>query len=71
VIIADDLLATGGTARAVVDLVEQLGGTVAGLVFVVELEFLPGREKLAGYDLRCEIPYQSYPRTTDKRVSHK
>ena len=46
VIIADDLLATGGTARAVVDLVEQLGGVVVGLVFVVELEFLPGREKL-------------------------
>ena len=39
VIIADDLLATGGTARAVVDLVEQLGGVVVGLVFVVELEF--------------------------------
>jgi adenine phosphoribosyltransferase len=52
VIIADDLLATGGTARAVVDLVEQLGGTVVGLVFVVELEFLPGREKLTGYDVR-------------------
>src|SRR3954467_10507183 len=51
VIIADDLLATGGTARAVVDLVEQLGGTVVGLVFVVELEFLPGRDKLTGYDV--------------------
>src|SRR6266566_2087735 len=48
VIIADDLLATGGTARAVVD-----------LVFVVELEFLPGREKLAGYDVRSLIKYQS------------
>ena len=59
VIIADDLLATGGTARAVVDLVEQLGGTVAGLVFVVELEFLPGREKLAGYDVRSLIKYAS------------
>ena len=59
VIIADDLLATGGTARAVVDLVEQLGGTVAGLVFVVELEFLPGRERLAGYDVRSLIKYQS------------
>jgi len=57
VIIADDLLATGGTARAVVDLVEQLGGTVVGLVFVVELEFLPGREKLAGYDVRSLIKY--------------
>jgi adenine phosphoribosyltransferase len=59
VIIADDLLATGGTARAVVDLVEQLGGTVVGLVFVVELEFLPGREKLAGYDVRSLLKYQS------------
>ena len=59
VIIADDLLATGGTARAVVDLVEQLGGTVVGLVFVVELEFLPGRAKLGGYDVRSLIKYQS------------
>lgn len=59
VMIADDLLATGGTARAVVDLVESLGGTVAGLVFVVELEFLPGRKKLEGYDVRSLIKYQS------------
>jgi adenine phosphoribosyltransferase len=59
VIIADDLLATGGTAKAVVDLVEQLGGKVVGLVFVVELEFLPGREKLAGYDVRSLIKYAS------------
>ncbi|HEX8073208.1 MAG TPA: adenine phosphoribosyltransferase [Pyrinomonadaceae bacterium] len=59
VIIADDLLATGGTARAVCDLVESLGGTVAGLAFVVELEFLPGRERLAGYDVRSLIKYQS------------
>jgi adenine phosphoribosyltransferase len=59
VIIADDLLATGGTARAVCDLVEGLGGTVAGLVFVVELEFLQGRKKLDGYDVRSLIKYQS------------
>jgi len=59
VIIADDLLATGGTAKAVVDLVEGLGGTVVGLVFVVELEFLPGRAKLEGYDVRSLIKYQS------------
>jgi adenine phosphoribosyltransferase len=59
VIIADDLLATGGTARAVVDLVEGLGGQVVGLVFVVELEFLPGRERLAGHDVRSLIKYQS------------
>src|SRR6201989_1003336 len=59
VIIADDLLATGGTARAVVDLAEDLGGTVAGLVFVVELEFLPGRKKLEGYEVQSLITYQA------------
>ena len=59
VVIADDLLATGGTAAAVVRLVEQLGGRVVGLAFVVELEFLPGREKLNGYDVRSLIKYQS------------
>ncbi|MGI9107346.1 MAG: adenine phosphoribosyltransferase [Pyrinomonadaceae bacterium] len=59
VIIADDLLATGGTAKAAVDLVESLGGVVVGLVFVVELEFLPGRKKLDGYDVRSLIKYQS------------
>jgi adenine phosphoribosyltransferase len=59
VIIADDLLATGGTAKAVCDLVEGLGGTVVGLVFVVELEFLPGRKKLEGYDVRSLLKYQA------------
>jgi adenine phosphoribosyltransferase len=59
VIIADDLLATGGTAKAVIDLVEGLGGEVVGLVFVVELEFLPGRKRLEGYDVRSLIKYQS------------
>ena len=59
VLIADDLLATGGTARAVINLVEELGGEVVGLVFVVELEFLPGRKKLEGYDVRSLIKYQS------------
>ena len=59
VIIADDLLATGGTAKAVVKLVEELGGKVVGLVFVVELEFLSGRQKLDGYDVRSLIKYQS------------
>ena len=59
VLIADDLLATGGTAKAVVDLVESLGGEVAGLVFVVELEFLPGRKRLEGYDVRSLLKYQS------------
>ncbi|HEV7376072.1 MAG TPA: adenine phosphoribosyltransferase [Pyrinomonadaceae bacterium] len=59
VIIADDLLATGGTAKAVIDLVEGLGGEVVGLVFVIELEFLPGRKRLEGYDVRSLIKYQS------------
>src|SRR5918911_3726172 len=59
VLIADDLLATGGTAKAVTELVEHLGGEIAGLVFVVELEFLPGRERLAGYDVRSLLKYQS------------
>jgi adenine phosphoribosyltransferase len=59
VLIADDLLATGGTARAVVDLVEGLGGKVVGLAFVIELEFLPGRKKLEGYDVRSLLKYQS------------
>jgi adenine phosphoribosyltransferase len=57
VLIHDDLLATGGTAKAKVDLVEQLGGTVVGLAFVIELEFLSGRENLAGYDVFSLIRY--------------
>jgi adenine phosphoribosyltransferase len=59
VIIADDLLATGGTAEAVVKLVEKLGGNVTGLSFVIELEFLKGRERLAGYDVFSLLKYQS------------
>jgi len=51
VLIHDDVLATGGTAKATVELVEQLGGEVVGLPFIIELEFLNGREKLAGYDV--------------------
>jgi adenine phosphoribosyltransferase len=59
VLIADDLLATGGTAGAVVKLVETLGGKVAGLSFVIELDFLNGRERLAGYDVFSLLQYQS------------
>jgi adenine phosphoribosyltransferase len=59
VLIHDDVLATGGTAKAKIDLVEQLGGRVAGCAFVVELEFLNGRELLAGYDLHALVGYES------------
>src|SRR5580700_6329202 len=51
VLIVDDLLATGGTAAAAARMVREAGGTVAGLGFVVELTFLNGRRKLAGYDV--------------------
>lgn len=51
VLIVDDLLATGGTSRAVIDLIEKIGGTVAGLAFVIELLPLKGREKLKGYNV--------------------
>jgi adenine phosphoribosyltransferase len=57
VLIVDDLLATGGTARATCDLVEQLGGSIHGLAFVVELTFLPGRRKLEGYDVYSLLSY--------------
>ena len=57
VIVHDDLLATGGTARAKVNLVEQLGGDVVGLAFVIELTFLKGREKLAPYDVHSLVQY--------------
>ncbi|CAI4031171.1 adenine phosphoribosyltransferase [Nitrospira tepida] len=57
VLIVDDLLATGGTAEATVHLVEQLGGRVAGLGFLVELEFLKGRERLQGYNLFAAVTY--------------
>jgi adenine phosphoribosyltransferase len=57
VLILDDLLATGGTAAAVARLVENLGGSVVGLGFVVELNFLKGREKLPGYDVFSLLQY--------------
>lgn len=59
VLIVDDLIATGGTARAVVDLVESLGGQVVGLAFVIELAFLNGRSKLNGYNVHSLISYDS------------
>jgi len=57
VIIVDDLLATGGTAEAVVKLVQKLGGVVVGLAFVIELEFLKGRSKLSDFPLYSLISY--------------
>jgi adenine phosphoribosyltransferase len=57
VLIHDDVLATGGTAKATVELVEQLGGEVVGLPFIIELEFLNGRERLEGYDVYSLIKY--------------
>lgn len=57
VLIVDDLLATGGTAAAVTQLVERLGGKVAGVGFVIELTFLSGRRKLAGHDVFSLLQY--------------
>ena len=57
VLVHDDLLATGGTARALCSLVEQLGGVVVGCAFLIELAFLPGREVLAPHDVRSLIRY--------------
>ena len=57
VLIVDDLLATGGTAAAVARLVEQVGGTVAGVGAVIELTFLNPRSKLAGYDVFSLLQY--------------
>jgi adenine phosphoribosyltransferase len=51
VLIVDDLLATGGTSRAVIDLIEKMGGKVAALAFVIELLPLKGRDKLKGYNV--------------------
>jgi adenine phosphoribosyltransferase len=57
VLIVDDVLATGGTASAAARLVEKLGGTVAGLGFVIELDFLQGRAKLPGYKIGTLLHY--------------
>ena len=59
VLVHDDLLATGGTARALCSLVEQSGGTVLGCVFLIELGFLPGRTRLEGYDVHALLEYDA------------
>lgn len=58
VVIIDDLIATGGTIEAIVKLVEQLGGEVVRIVFLMELEGLEGRKKLEGYDVASVIKYE-------------
>jgi len=58
VLIVDDLLATGGSAKAACELVEKLGGQVVGLAFLIELVDLKGREKLKGYDVFSMIQYE-------------
>ncbi|ERT67654.1 MULTISPECIES: adenine phosphoribosyltransferase [Cetobacterium] len=57
VLIVDDLLATGGTIEATVKLIEELGGVVAGLAFLIELEDLKGKEKLEGYPVLTLMKY--------------
>jgi adenine phosphoribosyltransferase len=59
VLVHDDLLATGGTARALCELVEQLGGEVVGCSFLIELSFLQGRERLAGREVHALLDYAS------------
>lgn len=59
VLVHDDLLATGGTARAVCELVEELGGVVAGVAVVAELTFLPGREALGDREVMSLVTYDT------------
>lgn len=59
VLIVDDLLATGGTAKAVADLVEKVGGNIVRFQFVLELDFLNGREKLKDYEVSSLLNYDS------------
>ncbi len=57
VLIVDDLLATGGTTKAVAELVQKLGAEVSAVIFLIELTFLPGREILSGYPVRTVLEY--------------
>ena len=56
-LVHDDLLATGGTARALCDLVERLGGHIVGCTFLIELAFLDGRDRLRPHDVQGLIAY--------------
>ena len=57
ILLLDDLLATGGTAKAVSELIEKMGGKIVELAFLIELEFLHGRDKLKGHDVFAMIKY--------------
>ena len=57
IVIADDLLATGGTCKAICDMVEEAGAEIVGIVFFIELEDLPGRELLKGYNVHSIVTY--------------
>ena len=57
ILMVDDLLATGGTMAAACELVEKLGGVIAGLTFLIELSELPGRKKLVKYPIHVAISY--------------
>jgi adenine phosphoribosyltransferase len=57
ILLHDDLLATGGTAKAAVNLIEKLGGKIVQVSFIIELSFLNGREKLKEYDVRSLVDY--------------
>ena len=59
ILLHDDLLATGGTIAAASKLVEQLGGTIVGIAFLIELAFLKGRDRLKGYDIFSIISYDA------------
>ena len=59
VLVHDDVLATGGTARAICDLVTQLGGEIVGVEFLIELAFLDGRRHLEGFDVHSLITYEA------------
>lgn len=57
VVIVDDLLATGGTSKAMIDLIEELGGEIVKIVYLIELTFLDGKDKLGGYDVTSIMKY--------------
>ena len=59
VVVVDDLLATGGTVSAITKLVEQLGGVIVKMAFIIELDFLNGRELLKGYDVESLVHYDA------------